>query len=283
MTDQQPGFWARLKQHHIYRVAAWYGATVAVLIQVVARAFPYFGWSAAVPAVIIVLIAGFPVAIVLAWLLVKPADAASQTGWQKRRWKLGAIVTLIVIAAVVASGVFAFRFSERHEARVAAEQTAAQTPIKPAVPAAVIPAKSIAVLQFENLSADKNNEYFSAGMQDLILTKLADIGDLKVISRSSTMQYGSHPGNLRIVGQQLGVATILEGSVQKSGNQVLIDVQLIDANTNSHIWAESYVRTLDNIFGVEGEVAEKIARALNVKLSPALSAQLAGAPTTNPA
>ena len=106
-------------------------------------------------------------------------------------------------------------------------------------------------------------------MQDLILTKLADIGDLAVISRTSTMQYGSHPRNLRLIGQQLGVATLLEGSVQKAGNQVLINVQLIDTRNDHHIWAQSYQRTLYNIFGVEGEVAEKIAAALKTKLSPA--------------
>jgi TolB-like protein/Tfp pilus assembly protein PilF len=140
---------------------------------------------------------------------------------------------------------------------------------------AVIPAKSIAVLPFENLSTDKGNAYFADGMQDLILTKLADIGDLKVISRTSTLQYGSHPGNLRQIGQQLGVATILEGSVQKAGNDVLINVQLIDAKTDGHVWAQSYQRTLDNIFGVEGEVAEKVATALKATLSPAETARLA--------
>ena len=139
---------------------------------------------------------------------------------------------------------------------------------------ATISAKSIAVLPFENLSAETSNEYFVAGMQDLILTKLADIGDLKVIARTSTLQYGSHPDNLEQIAQQLGVATILEGSVQKAGNQVLINVQLIDARTASHLWAQDYQRNLDNIFSVEGEVAEKVAQALKAKLSPAESQRL---------
>ncbi|MGH8321116.1 MAG: tetratricopeptide repeat protein, partial [Gammaproteobacteria bacterium] len=266
-TNTQPGFFVRLKQHHIYRVAVGYGTAIAIGIQVVARAFPYFGWSAAVPAVIIILIAGFPVAIVLAWLLVKPTDPAQQTVWQKRHWKLGAIVTPVVIAAVVVSGIYAFRIGEQHAQRLA--------------DLSAIPAKSIAVLPFENLSADKNNDYFVAGMQDLILTKLADIGDLKVISRTSTMLYKSHPEDLKNVGRQLGVATLLEGSVQKAGDQVLVNVQLIDARTDSHIWAQSYTRTLDNVFGVEGEVAEQIATALNAKLSPAETATLAAVPTQN--
>ncbi|HET9819202.1 MAG TPA: hypothetical protein VFP92_08565, partial [Rhodanobacteraceae bacterium] len=145
-----------------------------------------------------------------------------------------------------------------------------------------IPAKSIAVLPFENLSTDKGNAYFAAGMQDLILTKLADIGDLKVVSRTSTENYSSHPGDLGAIGQRLGVATFLEGTVQKAGKQVLINVQLIDAKTDNHIWAQSYTRTLDNIFGVEGEVAGKVADALNAKLTAAESTAVAHVPTTNP-
>ncbi|MGH8041221.1 MAG: tetratricopeptide repeat protein [Rudaea sp.] len=146
-----------------------------------------------------------------------------------------------------------------------------------------IPAKSIAVLPFENLSSDKDNAYFSDGMQDMILTKLAAIGDLKVISRTSTEKYKSHPDDLKSIARQLGVATILEGSVQKSGNQVLINVQLIDADSDNHLWAEAYPRTLDNIFGVEGEVAQKVADALKAKLTPAESARVSQTPTQNAA
>jgi TolB-like protein len=152
-----------------------------------------------------------------------------------------------------------------------------------AAQAAPIPAKSIAVLPFENLSNDKDNEYFVAGMQDLILTKLADIGDLKVISRTSTEKYKSRPQDLKIIGRQLGVATILEGSVQKAGDEVLINVQLIDAKTDTHVWAQDYQRKLADIFGVEGEVAGKIAAALDARLSPAETAQLDAVPTTNSA
>ncbi|WP_139351327.1 tetratricopeptide repeat protein [Rhodanobacter sp. B05] len=165
---------------------------------------------------------------------------------------------------------------------VAAVATAQAVPV-PTAAAMSIPAKSIAVLPFENLSGDKDNAYFADGMQDLILTKLADIGDLKVISRTSTMQYGSHPQNLKAIAQQLGVATILEGSVQKAGSQVLINVQLIDARSDNHLWAESYQRTLDNIFGVEGEVAQKVADALDAKLSPAEVQAIAKVPTHNKA
>src|SRR5574337_2128632 len=120
-------------------------------------------------------------------------------------------------------------------------------------------------------------------MEDLILTKLADIGGLKVIARTATAKYASHPDDLKTIGEQLGVATILEGSVQKAGNQVLINVQLIDAKTDGHIWAQSYQRTLDNIFGVEGEVAQKVATALNAKLTAAETARVAAVRTRDQA
>ena len=142
---------------------------------------------------------------------------------------------------------------------------------------------SIAVLPFENLNVGKKDAYFVAGMQDLILTKLADIGELKVISRTSTAKYESHPDDLKAIARQLGVATILEGSVQKTGNEVLINVQLINARTGNHIWAKSYMRTLKNVFGVEGEVAEKVAAALKTKLDPTERTHVASVFTHDPA
>jgi TolB-like protein/class 3 adenylate cyclase/Tfp pilus assembly protein PilF len=141
--------------------------------------------------------------------------------------------------------------------------------------------KSIAVLPFDNLSDDKSNAYFAEGIQDEILTRLSKIAALKVISRTSTQKYKSAPDNLREVGQQLSVANLLEGSVQKAGNAVHINVQLIKAATDAHLWAESYDRELQNIFSVEGEVAGKIAEALDAKLSGAEEKALAVRPTGN--
>jgi TolB-like protein/Flp pilus assembly protein TadD len=146
-----------------------------------------------------------------------------------------------------------------------------------------IPEKSIAVLPFENLSSDKENGYFAEGIQDEILTRLAKIAALKVISRTSTQKYKSAPDNLREIGKQLGVANLLEGSVQKVANAVHVNVQLIRVATDEHLWAESYNRKLDDIFGVEGEVAGAIAEALNAQLTGAEKAVLAQRPTTNPA
>jgi TolB-like protein/Flp pilus assembly protein TadD len=144
------------------------------------------------------------------------------------------------------------------------------------------PEKSIAVLPFENLSEDKANAYFATGIQDEILTRLAKIGTLKVISRTSTQQYPARPGNLSEIARQLAVANILEGSVQKAGDQVHINAQLIRAATGEHLWAESYDRKLENIFSVEAEVATAVAEALKTKLTGAEQQALAQKPTNNP-
>ncbi len=302
------GFWEELKRRHVYRVAVAYVIVGWLLIQVVTQVFPVFHLPDWIDqAIVLLILIGFPIALVLAWAFdatpqgivrtdAMPNAAETSAMPPRRSRRAGIAVGLIgVLIALIAGGAY-WHFGHHrtvasqqavatalpvapgtpstltHRAGVTPQASAAKTPVIDAQP---IPAKSIAVLPFENLSADKNNDYFVAGMQDLILTKLADIGDLKVIARTSTAKYASHPGNLTTIAQQLGVATILEGSVQKVGNQVLINVQLIDARTDAHIWAQSYQRTLDNVFGVEGDVAEKIATALKAKLSPAETARLA--------
>ena len=265
MTD----FLQRLKQRKLVQWAIAYIAFAFALLQGIDIVANKFGWpSSAERMLILVLCVGFFVALVLAWY----------HGDQGRQRVSGAELLLIALVLAIGGGLL-WRFAPTTSSATTTKPVAATTN----APAAAIPAKSIAVLPFENLSTDKGNAYFADGMQDLILTKLADIGDLKVISRTSTAKYASHPGDLKTIGQQLGVATILEGSVQKAGNDVLINVQLIDAGTDGHIWAESYQRTLDNIFGVEGEVAQKVADALKAKLTPAESAAVAKVGTRNPA
>ena len=147
---------------------------------------------------------------------------------------------------------------------------------------ASIEEKSIAVLPFENLSSDKENAYFAEGIQDEILTKLASMADLKVISRTSTAKYKSKPEDLRTVSQQLGVATLLEGTVQRAADKVRINVQLIDARADSHLWAKTYDRNMKDIFAVESEVSQEIADALQAKLSPKESKLIATVPTKDP-
>ena len=189
----------------------------------------------------------------------------------RSRWVWTGALGLLVMIAV------GWWFS--HRANHSTPRESASATRTDAAPA--IPEKSIAVLPFDNLSDDKSNAYFAEGIQDEILTRLAKIGALKVISRSSTKQYQSKPGNLREIAQQLGVANILEGSVQKAGTAVHVNVQLIKAMTDDHLWAESYDRTLENIFGVEGEIAQAVAEALKAKLSGAEEKLVAEKPTTN--
>jgi len=148
-------------------------------------------------------------------------------------------------------------------------------------PAVVIP-KSIAVLPFENLSDDPTSAYFGEGIQEEILTRLASIADLKLISRTSTQRYHSKPANLAEIAKQLGVANVLEGSVQKTADQVRVNVQLINAQTDSHLWADTYDRKLTDIFGVESEIAKAIAGALQAKLTGREEQALAAKPTSNP-
>jgi serine/threonine protein kinase/Flp pilus assembly protein TadD len=185
------------------------------------------------------------------------------------RWKTArriavaaAIVTLASVAAIPLV---------RRSQRDAATSSAA-LPVQ-------IPPKSIAVLPFENLSEDASNAYFAHGIQDQILTKLAGVADLKVISRTSTEKYKSRSENLKTVGQQLSVATIVEGSVQKVGDRVLVNVQLIDARSDSHLWAKAYDRELRDVFGVQNEISQEIADALRAQLSPREAERLADVPT----
>jgi serine/threonine protein kinase/Tfp pilus assembly protein PilF len=146
----------------------------------------------------------------------------------------------------------------------------------------VVPQKSIAVLPFQNLSGDPENAYFGNGIQEEILTRLSSIADLKVISRTSTQQYQSKPGNLRQIARQLRVANILEGSVQKTADEVRVTVQLINAQTDSHLWADTYDRKFTDILGVESEIAKRIAESLQAKLTGREQQALAVKPTENP-
>src|SRR5262252_4379497 len=196
-----------------------------------------------------------------------PGTTSSAAARNRRRYSIAAIA----VGALIVVGAGAFFFAARTAFRGLTRR------------GGPISEKSIAVLPFQNLSDDKSNAYFTDGIQDEILTRLAKIGALKVISRSSTQKYKSEPNNLREVGKELGVAHVLEGSVQKVANAVHVNVQLIRAATDEHLWAESYDRKLDDVFGVEGEVASAIADQLNAKLSGAEQKAMAEKPTQNAA
>ena len=267
----QRTFFAELKRRNVYKVGAAYLVVSWLLIQVAATTFPAFDIPAwAIRLVIALLALGFPIALLFAWAFeltpegikrsedVAPNEGAQESG--RGKW-----IGLVAMAAAVAVGLGLWQL------RSAQGTAGAKSD------------RSIAVLPFESLSDDKANAYFASGVQDEILTRLSKIGALKVISRSSTQQYQTKPTNMRDIGQQLGVAHLVEGSVQKSGDMVRINVQLIRAATDENIWAERYDRKLDDIFAVEAEVASAIAAALNAKLSGAEEQALAARPTENAA
>jgi TolB-like protein/cytochrome c-type biogenesis protein CcmH/NrfG len=272
----KPSLFAELRRRNVFRAGALYIGAAWALSQGVAQLLPVFNFpNWVVRWFVIAAMIGFPFAMLFSWFyewtpqgmqresdVEQDASITRETGKKLDRWII-AVLSLAVV--LLLANTFVLHKDEN------------------AAAAARAPEKSIAVLPFENLSADRDNAYFANGMQDMILTKLAAIGELKVISRTSTEKYTSHPDNLKAIALQLGVVTILEGSVQKSGNTVLINVQLIDAGTDVHLWADAYPRTLDNIFGVEGEVAQKVADALKAKLTPAESASVATLQTRNAA
>jgi TolB-like protein len=259
-------FFAELKRRNVYKVAVAYAVASWLLIQIATQVFPFFeipNW--AVRLVVLLLIAGFPVALIFSWAfeitpegIKRESEIESDKSITHHTGRK--IIALTIALAVLSAGLLAYQFLGPKRS-ISAEKRV------PGENAAPIPTKSIAVLPFDNLSDDKSNAYFAEGIQDEILTRLSKIAALKVISRTSTQKYKSAPDNLRDVGQQLGVANLLEGSVQKIANAVHINVQLIRAATDEHLWAESYNRKLDDVFGVEGEVASAIADQLNAKLS----------------
>lgn len=267
----------------LYLVGAW------LLVQVADTVLPAF----AVPewvlrAVILVMAIGFVPALVFAWVFeLTPqgikrdadVDPAQSIGPQTAR-RMERVTLALLALAVLYFSVDKFVLSPSLSSMPSDEQAFA--PQAAAAATAAPRDKSIAVLPFENLSEDKANGYFADGVQDQILTGLAKIGALKVISRTSTQRYASRPDNLSQIARELGVAHILEGSVQRAGNRVRINVQLIDAASDSHLWADTYDRTLDDIFAVESEVAQKIAQSLAATLTQGELIALEQKPTENP-
>jgi TolB-like protein/Tfp pilus assembly protein PilF len=257
------GFFEEVKRRKVYRVAAAYIIAAGGIIQLASATFPAWelpNW--ALRLVILLVLVGFPIALILAWafditaqgIRAMPDTTAPRT--RRRRNIIMLIATGVVISA--ATGFFVLP-------RVAAHKVD----------------KSIAVLPFENLSDEKENAYFADGVQDDVLTNLSKISDLRVISRTSVMQYRGRPTNLREIGKALGVSNILEGSVRRSGNKVRVNVQLIDANTDEHLWAKDYDRDLTDVFEIQSDLAREIANALQAKLSPAEKSQMTHKPTEN--
>jgi TolB-like protein len=272
-------FFRELKERKVYRVALGYAVVAWLVIQISATVMPvYHAPEWILPIFITAVALGFPVALVLAWAFElkggvigkTPESGGGLSATNKRRvWMLAAVG--LIISAFAVGGYWLWYPSRK--ATTASQSSTAAMP--------VVREKSIAVLPFENLSEDKANAYFAEGIQEEILTRLAKIAGLKVISRTSTQRFQSKPGNLAEIAKQLGVANILEGSVQKAADQVRVNVQLIQAASESHLWADTYDRKLVDIFGVESEIAKAIADALQAKLTGGEQRALAVKPTDN--
>jgi TolB-like protein/Tfp pilus assembly protein PilF len=264
-------FFGELRRRNVYKVAVAYAVVAWLLVQVATQVFPFFevpNW--AIRLVVLILVIGFVVALVFSWAFELTPEGLKRTedvevGQSITRRTGRKLDFLIIAVLLLVIGVLIYQR------------------LHPTAPAIIpnVPEKSIAVLPFENRSEDKANAYFADGIQDEILTRLSKIADLKVISRTSTQHYKSAPENLPEIGKQLGVAHILEGSVQKSGDSVRVNVQLIKAANDSHLWADTFDRKLTDIFSVESEVAKAIADQLQAKLTGQEEQVIAAKPTDN--
>ena len=261
-------FFEELKRRKVYRVAVGYVIAAGGIIQLASAVFPAWelpDWILRV--LVVLLLAGFPIGLVLAWAFdITPQGiqttlpmASSVPGYAHRRRNV-LLLAALGLAISVATGFFLLP-------RAAADRTE----------------KSIAVLPFENLSADQKNAYFADGIQDDILTNLSKIGDLKVISRTSVMGYRGESKSAREIGKELGVGALLEGSVRREGNRVRVNVQLINATNDEHVWAEDYDRDLIDVFAIQTDLAQKIAHELQVHLSPREQEEITRKPTKNDA
>src|SRR5256886_4081705 len=267
-------FFGELRRRIVYKVAVAYAIVAWLLVQVATQVFPFFevpNW--AIRLVVLLLVIGFVVALVFSWAFELTAEGLKRTEdvdvtksvTKSTGRKLDFVIIAILLLII---GIFAYqRFAGQKVESGAGSQ---------------VLEKSIAVLPFENLSEEKANAYFADGIQDEILTRLAKIADLNVISRTSTQHYKSTPENLPAIARQLGVAHILEGSVQKSADAVRVNVQLIKAATDSHLWSDTFDRKLTDIFSVESEVSKAIADQLQAKLSGQEAEIIAAKPTNNP-
>lgn len=271
-------FLSELKRRKVYRVAVAYVVVAWLLIQAASILFPTFEAPAWVMKVFVTaIVLGFPVALILAWAfdLTPQGIRRSEEGApsQPTSGARGKWIAVVVAAAVLAAALLAFQFSRVRQSKSGEPKQSASSPAMD---------KSVAVLPFANLSSDKENTFFAQGVQDEIITTLSRIGGLRVISRTSTARYSSAPENLPEIAHQLHVSHVLEGSVQKSGDRVHINVQLIQADSDGHLWAQSYDRQLTDIFAVEAEVAKSIADSLQAKLSPQEKSRVETKPTNNP-
>ena len=270
-------FFAELKRRNVYKVAVAYAVVAWLLIQAASILFPTFEAPPWVMKAVVVIIAiGFLIALIIAWAFEMTPEGLKRTenispDEKLPQWSRRKFAALIASLALLAGALLVFQLSRWNPAANTASRT---TPDR-------ITDKSVAVLPFENLSEDKANSYFVDGMQDEVITRLAKIGELRVISRTSVQRYKTRENSLAQIASELGVAHLVEGTVQRIGDRVRINVQLVRAANEAHVWAEIYDRNLTDIFAVQTEVATAIAHSLEAKLTGREQEGIAEKPTVN--
>src|SRR6266498_3436459 len=263
-----PSFFAELKRRNVYKVAIAYAVVAWLLLQAASILFPTFEappWTMKVFVAVIAL--GFPIALVLAWAFELTPEGLKRTEFadelRTKTARSHAWIYVVVVAGAISVSLFFLR----------SYTSSKQSP--------ELPGKSLAVLPFTNLSGNPENAYFAAGIQDEIVTRLAKITELKVISCTSTQRLKSAPDDLPAIAKQLGVSNILEGSVQRTTDQLRVNVQLVRAESDTHLWAETFDRKLTDIFKIESEIAKTVAETLQAKLSGSEQHAIAARPTEN--
>src|SRR5215475_5274632 len=277
-------FLGELKRRNVIRMAGLYLVGAWLVVQVAGTVLAMFGAPEWLPRTIVVLLViGFVPAVIFSWVfeltpegLKREEDVAPEQSITPQTWRrMDRMIIVVLVLALVYFAFDKFVLTPRREAALMARAT-------PNESRSLVSAKSIAVLPFEHRSEEKQNEYFADGVQDEILTDLAKIADLKVISRTSVLQYKSGLArNLRNIGEELGVAHVLEGSVQRTANKVRVNAQLIDARNDAHLWAQTYDRDLADVFAIQSEIAKAIAEQLQAKLSPAEKNAIEQPPTSD--
>ena len=264
-------FFGELKRRNVYKVAIAYAVVAWLLMQVASQIFPFFeipNWT--VRLVVLLLILGFPIALIIAWAFeltpegLKRTEVADREPVKPSRNK--AWIYVVIIAVALSVGLFFFgRYSATNTKGIPGE----------------LPEKSVAVLPFANLSGNPENAYFAAGIQDEIITRLAQIAELKVVSCTSTQRFKNAPDDVPAVAKQLGVANVLEGSVQRTSDAVRVNVQLVRAETDTHLWADTFDRKLTDVFQIESDIARTIAEKLQAKLTGSEERAISVKPTAD--
>jgi TolB-like protein/Tfp pilus assembly protein PilF len=264
-------FFGELKRRNVYKVAIAYAVVAWLLVQVATQVFPFFeipNWG--IRLIVLIIVIGFPIALILAWAFeltpeglkrTESADELPKKSAPSRAW-----IYVVIIAGAISVSLF---FLGRYTAPNNQGRSVA------------LPGKSLAVLPFANLSGNPENAYFAAGIQDEIITRLAKIGELKVVSCLSTQRFKTSPDDLPAIAKQLGVANVLQGSVQRTADEVRVNVQLVRAESDTHLWADTFDRKLTDIFGVESEIAKTIAETLRAKLSGSEERAISASPTAD--